>query len=44
MRSKLLLLLTMFAGILSAQEDTIRTLIISEAHLGAPGRSYVEIS
>ncbi|MDD2382118.1 MAG: hypothetical protein PHV35_10525, partial [Mariniphaga sp.] len=44
MKSKLLLFLFLFAGILSAQEDTIRTLIITEAHLGAPYRNFVEIS
>ncbi|MDD4226993.1 MAG: cadherin-like beta sandwich domain-containing protein, partial [Mariniphaga sp.] len=44
MRLKLLLFVTMFAGILTAQEDTIRTLIITEAHLGSPERNFVEIS
>jgi hypothetical protein len=44
MKLKLLLLISFFAGILTAQEDTIRSLIITEAHLGAPGRNFVEIS
>ncbi len=44
MRLKLLLFLILFAGILNAQEDTIRTLIISEAHVGSPGRNFVEIT
>jgi hypothetical protein len=44
MRLRLLLFLFLFAGFLTAQEDTIRTLIITEAHLGSPGRNFVEIS
>ncbi|MDD4224998.1 MAG: lamin tail domain-containing protein, partial [Mariniphaga sp.] len=44
MKLKLLLFLTLFAGILTAQEDTIRHLIITEAHLGANPRNFVEIS
>jgi hypothetical protein len=44
MRLKLLLFMFLFAGILNAQEDTIRTLIISEAHVGAPGRNFIEIT
>ncbi len=34
----------MFTGGIAAAQDTIRTLIITEAHLGAPGRNYVEIT
>jgi hypothetical protein len=44
MKLKLLLFMFLFAGILNAQEDTIRTLIISEAHLGGNGRNFVEIT
>jgi hypothetical protein len=44
MKLKFLLFLFLFAGVLTAQEDTIRTLIITEAHLGSPGRNFVEIS
>ena len=44
MKLKLLLFLFLFAGVLTAQEDTIRTLIITEAHLGSPGRNFIEIS
>jgi hypothetical protein len=44
MKFKILLILSFFAGILTAQEDTIKTLIISEAHVGKPWRNFVEIS
>ncbi|MDD4227379.1 MAG: hypothetical protein PHU98_13450, partial [Mariniphaga sp.] len=44
MKLKILLFLTLFAGILSAQNDTIKTLIITEVHQGSPGRNFVEIS
>ena len=44
MRLKLLLFVLMFTGGIVAAQDTIRTLIITEAHLGAPDRNYVEIT
>lgn len=45
MRLKLLLIVLIFSsGILSAQTDTIRTLIISQARMDRADNSYVEIS
>ncbi len=45
MRSKLLLLLLLFfSGILSAQSDTIKTLIITEARLDRGDHSFCEIT
>ncbi len=44
MKLKFLLLMFLFAGILNAQENIIRTLIITEAHVGSPDRNFVEIT
>jgi hypothetical protein len=46
MKLKLLLFqLFLMVGVLAyAQNDTIKTLIISEAHCGSPGRNYLEVT
>lgn len=44
MKLKFLLCLVFLSGFLAAQEEVIRTLIITEVHLGSPGRNFVEIS
>ena len=45
MKRKLLLsLLLVVGGLVYAQNDTIKTLLITEAHLGEPSICYVEIS
>ncbi|MFH0756751.1 MAG: T9SS type A sorting domain-containing protein [Bacteroidota bacterium] len=44
MKRKLLLLFLLVAGGLLYAQDTIRTLLITEAHLGTPNICFVEIS
>ena len=44
MRLKILLFLMLFAGILHAQQDTIKTLIITEAQFYEPGSNLMEIT
>lgn len=45
MKSKLLLVgLLMSFGILNAQDDTIRTLVITEARMNPPGHAYCELT